>query len=154
MADELPTTLSFGDLVILVEDDVPGTYTARMCGVTQKGVDMTAQTSTAKVPPCNNPTAPAWNIAGITTLGGKLTMSGVYAAEDSPFWNKWFDSGQPKNIQIVEVGVGFRQGPSLITGLSTPTQLDQDASLAQRSLTFENAGAWPWTDGNPPGFGG
>jgi hypothetical protein len=150
MADELPTTLSFGDLVLEVENDgAPGTYTARLCGVTQKGVDMSAQTSTAKVPPCNNPTAPAWNIAGITTLGGKVTLNGVYAAEDSSFWNKWYDSGQAKNVRIREVGVGFRAGPALLTGLSTPSQLDQDASLAQRAITLDNAGAWPWTDGDP-----
>jgi hypothetical protein len=145
----LPDTLEYGDLVVEVMNDDGVTYTARMCGMTQKGLDMTAQTSTAKVPDCDDPTAPGWTIAGISTLGGKLTMSGVYAAEDSSFWNKWFDSGRKKNVRIREVGVGYRAGPALLTSLGTSTQVDQDANLLQRPVTFDNAGAWPWTDGDP-----
>jgi hypothetical protein len=28
-------------------------------------------------------------------------------------------------------------------------QLRQDGNLVQRSITLENAGAWPWTSGDP-----
>lgn len=146
----LPTTSSFGGIILEVEDSPGvGTYTARACGFSQKGIDLTAQTSTAIVPDCTNPESPAWDIAGISSFGGKITASGVAASEDEAFWNQWLDSGLSRNIRYRKSGVGYRSGPALLTSLSEPVQLRQDGNLVQRSITLENAGAWPWTAGDP-----
>lgn len=146
----LPETETFAGFVLEVEDAPgAGTYTARMCGFTQKGLDLTAQTSTALVPDCDNPEAPAWDLSGISSLGGKLTLSGVSAEEDEIFWHTWFDSGQSRKVRIRKPGVSFRQGPALLTSLGESVQLRQDANLVQRSITIENAGAWPFAAGDP-----
>jgi hypothetical protein len=43
---------------------------------------MTAQTSTAVVPDCDDPEAPAWDIAGISSFGGKVTAVAASAASE------------------------------------------------------------------------
>jgi hypothetical protein len=146
----LPTTSSFGGIILEVESSPgSGTYNALMCGFSQKAVDLTAQTSTAIVPDCNNPEAPAWDIAGISSIGGKITLSGIAASEDEATWNGWMDSGLSRNIRYRKSGVGYRSGPALLTSLGESVQLRQDANLVQRSITLENSGAWPWTAGDP-----
>lgn len=146
----LPTTSSFAGVILEVEDSPgAGTYTARMCGFSQKALDLTAQTSTAIVPDCNNPEAPAWDIAGISSIGGKITESGIASSGDDPFWNGWLDSGLARNIRFRKSGVGYRAGPALLTSLGESVQLRSDGNLVQRSITIENAGAWPWTAGDP-----
>lgn len=146
----LPTTSSFGGIILEVEDSPgAGTYTARMCGFSQKALDLTAQTSTALVPDCDNPTAPAWDLAGISAISGKITASGIAASEDESFWNGWLDSGLSRAMRIRKTGVGYRAGSALLTSLGESTQLRQDANLVQRSITLENNSAWPWTAGDP-----
>jgi hypothetical protein len=146
----LPTTSSFGGIILEVENSPgSGTYTARMCGFSQKSLDITAQTSTAIVPDCNNPEAPAWDVAGISSFGGKIALSGIAATEDEAFWNQWIDSGLARNIRYRKSGVGYRSGPALATSLGESVQLRQDGNLTQRNIGLENAGAWPWTAGDP-----
>lgn len=146
----LPTTSSFAGIVFEVETSPgSGTYTARMCGTTTKGLSLTGQTSTAVVPDCTDPEAVAWDIAGVSSLGGQVTLSGVAASEDEDFWNEWFDSGQSRNMRYRKDGVGYRAGAALLTSLGETVQLKQDGNLVQRSITIQNAGAWPYTSGDP-----
>ena len=147
----LPTTRSFAGVILYVET-APGSgvYVQRMCGFSQKALDLTAQTSTGLVPDCNNPEGASWDVSGVSSKGGKITLSGVYAEEDEPFWNTWFDNTTAYGIRWVKAAVGFRAGPGLLTALGESTELRQDANLLKRSITIENAGAWPWTAGDPP----
>lgn len=146
----LPTTSSFAGIILEVEDTPGGgTFTARMCGITSKGLDLTAQTSTATVPDCTNPETPAWDITGISSFGGQVTLSGVAATEDEAFWNQWLDSGASRNMRYRKSGVGYRAGAALLTKLGETVQLKQEGNLVQRSITIQNASAWPWTAGDP-----
>jgi hypothetical protein len=146
----LPTTSSFAGIILEVED-APGsnTFTARMCGITAKGLNITAQTTSATVPDCTDPEAATWDVNGVSSLGGQVTISGVAASEDEAYWNQWVDSMASRAIRYRKQGVGYRSGPALLTNLGETVQLKQDGNLVQRSITLQNAGAWPWTAGDP-----
>lgn len=143
----LPTTKSFKQFIVEIET-APGVWGAK-CGFTSKGSNMSASTSSASVPDCTNPEAPAWEIKGVDTLSGQISQSGVMASEDSIFWEQWFDTGLPKNIRKRYPGVGYRQGPAVLTALGESVALKSDGNLVQRNVTLDNAGAWPWVSGDP-----
>jgi hypothetical protein len=88
-------------------------------------------------------------VKGIDTLSGQIQGSGVMATENSPMWDAWFDSGVEQNIRIRIPGVGFREGPAILTNLGDSTALKSNGNLVQRSVTLDSAGPWPWTAGNP-----
>jgi hypothetical protein len=146
----LPTTSSFSGLVLQVENSPgAGAYTARMCGFSDKGLALKAQSSTAIVPDCDDPEAPSWDISGISSLGVQITLSGISASEDEDFWNDWFDSGASKKARWIKTGVGYREGDLLLTDLGETVKLRQDGNLSSRSITLQNASAFPYTSGDP-----
>ncbi len=144
-----PTTNSFADIILEVETSTPGTYAARMCGITSKGLNLTASASTANVPDCDNPEDPGWEKAGVTAKAAEMPLSGIAAAEDEAFWNQWFDSGASKNIRYRKIGQGYRSGAAILTALGESVALGAEANLVQRSITLKNAGAFPWAAGDP-----
>ena len=147
----LAQTTSFGQIILDVQNATvtPIVWTPRLCGMTSKGIALKASSNTANVPDCDNPEDPAWDIAGIDGLSATVTLSGVTAVEDEPFWNQWFDTGATQVIRYIKTGVGYRQGPALLTDLSDTAALKSNGNLAQISLTLTSAGAWPWTAGAP-----
>lgn len=147
-APTYPTTETFGSIVIEVETATPGVYAAVM-GFDTKALNLSAGTSNANVPSNSNPDLPGWSITGVGSLSGQITGSGVYAKEDGPMLEQWFDSGASKNIRVREAGVGYRAGPGVLTSLGKSASRNQNANLAQRSVTIDAAGPWPFTVGDP-----
>lgn len=147
MVDTYPTTKTFSNFIVEVEF-ATGVWSAP-CGFNSKSSNMSLSTSSASVPSCNNPEAAAWDVKGGDSLSGQIQGAGVMAAEDSTKWEKWFDTGGPKNIRKRYPGLGYRMGPGLLTNLGESVALKSDGNLVQRSVTIDNAGPWPWVDGDP-----
>lgn len=147
MPDTYPNTKTFSQFIVEVQF-APNVWSAP-CGFISKSQTMSASTSAATVPACNNPEKPAWDVKNVDSLSGQVQGNGVHAAEDSPKWEGWFDSGAPLPIRIRIPGVGYRVGPGVLTNLGASTALKSDANLVQRSVTIDNAGPWPWTAGDP-----
>ena len=143
-----PTTQTFGTVVVEVETATPGTY-ATPCGFDTKSITMSGSASEANVPPCDNPDAPGWTARGISALSGEIQGSGVMAAEDSPMWEAWFDSAEPKNVRIRYGTVGYRAGSAILTNLGHSAALASNGKLVQRSVTLSSNGPWPWAAGAP-----
>jgi hypothetical protein len=147
VADTYPETSSFSNFIVEVEFEL-GIWSAP-CGFTTKSLNMSASTSSATVPSCNNPEAAAWDVKGVDTLSGQVQGAGVMAKEDSPKWEGWYDSATTRRVRQRIPGVGYRMGPGLLTALGASTALKSDGNLVQRSVTIDSAGPWPWTAGNP-----
>jgi hypothetical protein len=143
----LPTTNSFADIIL--EVDTGSGFVAVMCGITNKGVRLSAATSAAMVPDCTDPEAPAWDVVGVSGLSAQVQISGVAAAEDEDLWNQWFDDGLAKAVRYRKEGVGYREGDMVLTDLGETVVLKQDGNLVQRSVTLQSASAFPWTSGDP-----
>lgn len=144
-----PTTKTFANFIVEIEDAAnPTTYLAP-CGFTSKALNLSAATSETNVPDCDDPEAPAWTERGISALSGQITGGGVMATESSDLWEEWFDSGLPKNIRVRVPGVGYRAGSALLTSLGASVALNSDGNKVQRSVTLDSNGEWPWVAGDP-----
>jgi hypothetical protein len=148
MAD--PTTINFGQVLVLLGNGATPEVFSAPCGFTDKAVKNTAASSAAIIPDCDNPEAAPWSVEGITSLSLEVTGSGILALEDDPTWQAWFDSGASKNVRIVKnmpaaQGGGYRQGPMVLTDISEAVKLSSDAKLATRNVTIKSAGPMPWT---------
>jgi hypothetical protein len=146
----LPSTDSFAGIIFEVENTPGGgTYTTRMCGFTDKGLNVTAATSSAVVPDCDDPESATWELSGVTSIAAEISLSGIAAAEDEAFWNQWVDSGLSKNVRYRKEGVGYRSGAMNLTAMNETVALGTDGNFVKRSITAKNASAFPWTSGDP-----
>ena len=128
-----PTTKTFSQFILEIEsDDSPGDYDAP-CGFDTKSLTVTAASSDATVPDCDDPEAVAWLTRNVNSLSASIQGAGVMATEDSPIWDGWIDSGEQRNIQIRVPGVGYRRGPAIITSLGHSVALKTNANLVQRA---------------------
>lgn len=95
-----PHTYRFGHLLIeLGNGGNPETFSAP-CGLTSKSFNGQAATSDTNVPDCDDPDAPAWLERDVTSLSRDITGSGVLAEESLETWDDWFQSADPKNVQV------------------------------------------------------
>ena len=120
------------------------------CGFTNKGFELTAQTSDVNVPDCDNPEAPAWVQRGVTSFSGQVTGSGVMAMGSADTWRNWFMSGAVKNVRVhinetAANGGGHYDFPALLTTLGKSVQLGSDGNKVQQSVTIQSAGVVTWT---------
>src|ERR1700741_139848 len=95
-----PTTLAFSKMLILVGNGhSPETFSSP-CGLTTKGLDLSASSNDVQVPDCDDPDAPAWTERVVKALSGKVSGSGILAVESFTFWNEWALDGSTKNVRI------------------------------------------------------
>ena len=94
------TTANFADMVLEVEWVASsGTY-ARICGLTSRGIERKANTSTSEVPDCDDETLPAALEKAIQSYEFTISGSGVWSSESHENMLDWFYAGTPKNIRI------------------------------------------------------
>lgn len=144
-----PNTKSFKDFIVEVQTGTSPVAWTAPCGFNSKSLQMNASTSSASVPDCDDPEAPAWDEVGVDSLSGQIQGGGVMATENSEMWDEWFDSADAKTIRIRTPGVGYRTGLGLLTSLGDSVALKSDGNLIQRSVTIISSGPWPWVSGNP-----
>jgi predicted secreted protein len=121
------TTANFADMVLEVEFVASsGTY-SRVCGLTSRGLDRKANTSSSEVPDCDDETLPSAIEKDIQSYEFTVSGSGVWSSQSHESMLDWFYSGARKNIRIhhvnAEVGdTEYEGGPALLTSLSNQAQ--------------------------------
>lgn len=141
-----PTTLAFGDFLILLGNGAnPEVFTAP-CGLTSKGFNQSASTQESTVPDCDNPDAPAYTERDIDALSAEISGSGVLAMESAAIWQVWYDSGLPKNVQIkldqtLANHGGYWSGAFVLTGFNITGERGAKVKV---DLTMQSDGAFTW----------
>ena len=144
-----PKTTTFGKFLVELESFMPGTFVAP-CGFTQKGFELTAATSEATVPDCDNPEAPAWVERGVTSFSASISASGVMALGSLDAWRDWFLSGAPKNVRVhinelAANGGGYYAFAAVLTSFGRSTQLGSDGNKVQQTVAIQSTGPVTWT---------
>ena len=145
-----PATTSFGKFLVELGDGAAQEAFTAPCGFTQKGFELTAATSEANVPDCDNPEAPSWVQRGVSSFSASVSGSGVMVLAASDVWRTWFLSGQAKNIRVhvnetAAAGGGHYDFPALLTSLGKSTQLGSDGNKVQQTVAIQSAGVVTWT---------
>lgn len=97
-----PVTASWSKFIFLLESPAgSGTFVAP-CGLTSKGLALTADTADSNIVDCDDPDAPTWTAREVRSLSGEFTGSGLLAlgANGSALWRTWFTSGDSRNVRI------------------------------------------------------
>lgn len=138
-----PTVLPGTKLLILVGDGASPEVFATPCGLTTSGIDFAASTNTTVLPDCADPEAAAWEAKDVNGLSASVTGSGVMAVESFNVWNNWFQSADPKNVQIKldATALGHWAGSFILTGLKFGGVRGNKVTV---DVTLANNGAVPW----------
>lgn len=134
------TTSTFGKFMVLVGDGAtPEVFTA-ICGLTSKGLDISADVQTSEVPDCSDEDAVSWQEQDVKSVGASISGSGVYAMEAHKMLMDWALSGAQKNVKVMwgnaEVGdPSYVQGPCVLSKLGQSVQKGQRLS-ADITLNF------------------
>ena len=152
VAHTYPTQASFGQLFVLLNT---GTTQAPVweapCGFDTKSLTLSASTSEANLPACDDPDAPSWTVRGVSAKSLQVQGSGVMAVENAAMWEAFFDSGTPMMIAVYVGGAGgYRQGLALLTSLSASASKSQNGNLVQRAITLDSAGPFDYVTGAAP----
>lgn len=145
-----PTTVSFGQFWIVVEDlgSSPMTFSAP-CGLTSKGFNQTYSTQDTIVPDCNDPDAPAYTERAIDAGSAELSGDGVLSMEAHyNVWQPWVGKG----TRTVRIGLGsepdedvggYYEGEFLLTALNMSADRGQKMRGA---VTIVSDGEWVFVD--------
>lgn len=116
-----PTTLRFSKFKILVGDGAtPVEAFSIVCGLTSKGIQRAAQTTTSVIPDCEDEDLPGYEVSDIASIKCTISGSGFVALENRQFFIDWFYSGERKNVKVQNVDAPggdteFEQGPAVLT---------------------------------------
>jgi hypothetical protein len=100
-------TIKGHQLQILIGDGAnPEVFTARCLINATRSLDLEATTRDTQVPDCDNPDDPDWIVREKDTLSVSVSGAGRLHIADSSFFNAWWKSKSPKNIQIKENTAG------------------------------------------------
>lgn len=145
-----PTTKTFGALVIEINTGTHSTPVwSAPCGFDTKAFNRGATTSTANVPPCNNPDGAAQQVTAITGKTKQVQGSGVLSAGDAPMWSAWHESGAPMEVRVRLTGIEYFVGPAVLSSFNITGAKGQNAELLQHSVTIDQAATWTQTTGDP-----
>lgn len=133
----LPTTFTFGQLLIEIGDGATPEVFGAPCGLTSKNFNGQADTNDVVIPDCDDPDAPAWKGRSVTSLSRDISGSGVTTDEYVNAWDDWFVSGLPKNCRAT---LGSRSW----IGSYYLTQFNQSADvgdIVKVSVAMQSSGA-------------
>lgn len=136
-----PTTEKFSEFVILVGDGENPEGFDVVCGLTTKGIQRAANTSSVVVPDCADEDAPAFEEKAVQSLSITVSGSGVWTQENHQVFMDWWYSGATKNIKIrnVQAGAGdteYEEGPALLTALNNSVERGQKVT-AEITIEFD-----------------
>jgi hypothetical protein len=142
-----PKTMSFGEVIVALGDGGSPEVFAEPCGFSSKSFDCDAATSTAIIPDCDDPEAPAWEIAGITSKSLTITGDGVLAKDSYESWRSVWDASVQVNARVTLGDLGYWEGPVVMTKLGHAVALNTDANKVKLTINMRNADAMVWTAG-------
>jgi len=140
-----PTTLPFSEFLILIGDGASPEVFAAPCGLTSKGLDISASSNGIEVPDCDDPDAPAWTGRVVKALSGSISGAGILATESFTLWNEWCLSGLPKNCRVKfdHTGMGYYSGSFILNKCGFKASL---GDKVQVDIGLESDGQIIWTN--------
>lgn len=131
-------------LVLAMGDGATPEVFSPMCGISQKGLQQTRQTSDTTDWDCADPDATPITIRDINQSDWSVSGSGLMHRPLVPLVQAAFDTTDPVNFRVVfdeksgdEVIDGYYQGPGVITDFSIT---GNNGEYAQVSITIQGAG--------------
>lgn len=68
---------------------------------------------------CDNPTAVGWKVSQVDSLSATVSGAGRVKAVDVPFFFDWFNSGEPRTMEVdVDDGTVVFEGQALLTNFT------------------------------------
>lgn len=68
---------------------------------------------------CDNPTAVGWMVSQVDSLSATVSGAGRVKAVDVPFFFDWFNSGEPRTMEVdVDDGTVVFEGQALLTNFT------------------------------------
>ena len=102
-----PTTLNASKLSVWIGSSTsPGTFVAP-CGLTTRGINLTANTNDITIPDCDDPDLPSWIGRVVQSLSAGVNGTGVLAIEALPTWRQFFMEATSKLCRVVIDGTGL-----------------------------------------------
>lgn len=101
----LAQTTSYGNFVLWIETDVPGTY-ENVCGLTSRGIDRSTAMQRTEVPYCGVGEEDLPAVVEVSPQAKEVSISGAGLMSQQShlkMWN-WWNGGASKNIRIERVG--------------------------------------------------
>lgn len=85
-----------------------------------RAISFEAQTTDEMDIDCDDPTAVGWMVSVVDSLSATVSGAGRLKTEDVAGAFAWFESGEPKNIQVAidAPGGGEFEGQALLTGFT------------------------------------
>lgn len=126
-------------LKIAISDGaVPPVYVIPCLINGERGIVWSSDGSEEEIPDCDDPEKIAWNTRTQRKLKGTITGAGMYDEDDwGMFWD-WYESGQPKAVQIQYGDKYVIEGNWILTDLATT---GNRGAKAQNTMTLVSDGA-------------
>lgn len=141
------TTRSFAGYQVLLESAAAtGTFVAP-CGLTERSVQFTKESSDTQVPDCDNEDAASWTERDIVSKSVRISGQGVMAKESEERWRAAFESDTPVNVRINKTG-NAAAGGGYWLGKFHLTSMEDGATKGNRvtkSIEMVSTGAVVWT---------
>jgi len=128
----------------------PEDFTSKVCGLTSKNFNISAEVSESNTTDCDDPDLPSWVERTVRSLSSEVTGSGTMAEEVMPFWRDWMLSAEAKNVRIVLdlAGTdGYFAGRYVLTQFELPA--NQDDGKIGIGITLQSDGEVTWVNGSP-----
>lgn len=143
-----PRTLPFSDFVVLLGDGAtPENFTAP-CGFTKRSLKLSAATSEAVVPDCDDPDAVPWTERLSSSQSAQVSGSGVLAMASLATWRARVGVSGNVRVMFDDTGAnggGYYQGAAILSDLSFDSDRTANGGRTQISVTIDNDGEWVWT---------
>lgn len=140
-----PVTAAFPDFILEVETETEGTF-AKICGLTQRGINRTNNMQTTEVPgDCDDESIPNVIERAVQSSEVTISASGVWAAQSHQLMEDWYYLGQRKLIRIkhVNADVGdteYETGYAYLTSYNNSVEKGQKLS-AELEIQFDGVPA-------------
>lgn len=141
-----PITIKGSQLIILLGNGMSPEVFAAPCGLTTKGLNLTATANEFNVPDCNNPDAPMFTERVISALSAGITGSGILDMNSYDDWRIWYLSGLAKNIEVsfnvpLPQGGGYYAMSAVLTALNSTGNVGE---LVTIDVEIQSNGEFTW----------
>lgn len=139
-------TTKFSEFILKLGDGGAPEVFAKPCGLTSRSANFSAETSSTRIPDCDDEDAPSWDEKVVTGMSAEIPASGVMDDTAWPIYWEWFRSGAAKNIQLAVAKAapngGHWEGAAVLSSLEF--QAEKDNGTVEVSMTIQNSGQWTW----------
>ncbi len=119
----VPTTFKFGAGLFYLGDGATPAVFSKICGFTSMELQITKDTNDAAVPDCDDPDAPIWKTADVTSQGWSMKFEGFAAKDALPLIESATFASTVRGVRLYlkDAGVGAGTPDRLYEGMAHVT---------------------------------